>query len=70
MEVGARLHLQDLKDAVTQAMAGGKAPGSNRVTTTLITELLEHVDGLLVDMLVDNLATFFAVFCAQLGARV
>ena len=40
--------LQDLQDAVKQAVAEGKAPGSNRVTTALIVELPEPVPGLLV----------------------
>ena len=40
--------LQDLKDAVRQAVADDKAPGSNRVTAALITELPEPVQGLLV----------------------
>ena len=40
--------LQDLKNAVKQAVADDKAPGSNRVTTALIAELPEPVQGLLV----------------------
>ena len=40
--------LQDLKDAVRQAVADNKAPGSNRVTAALIAELPERVQGLLV----------------------
>ena len=40
--------LQDLKDAVKQAVANDKAPGSNRVTAALIAELPEPVQGLLV----------------------
>ena len=40
--------LQDLKDAVKQAVADNKAPGSNRVTASLIAELREPVQGLLV----------------------
>ena len=40
--------LQDLKDALRQAMADDKAPGSNRVTAALIGELPEPVQGLLV----------------------
>ena len=40
--------LQDLKDAVRQAVADDKAPGSNRVTAALIAGLLEPVQGLLV----------------------
>ena len=40
--------MQDLKDAVRQAVADDKAPGSNRVTTALIAELPEPVQGLLV----------------------
>ena len=40
--------LQDLKDAVKQAVADDKAPGSNRVTGALIAELLEPVQGHLV----------------------
>ena len=40
--------LQDLKDAVRQAVAEDKAPGSNRVTAALIAELPEPVQGLLV----------------------
>ena len=40
--------LQDLKDAVRQAVADNKAPGSNRVTAALIAELPEPVQGLLV----------------------
>ena len=39
---------QDLKDAVKQAVADGKAPGFNRVTAALIAELPEPVQGLLV----------------------
>ena len=39
--------LQDLKDAVRQAVADDKAPGSNRVTAALIAELPEPVQGLL-----------------------
>ena len=39
--------LQDLKDAVKQARADVKAPGSNRVTTVFIAELPEPVQGLL-----------------------
>ena len=35
--------LQDLKDAVRQAVADDKAPGSNRVTAALIAELPEPV---------------------------
>ena len=38
--------LQDLKDAVRQAVADDKAPGSNRVTAALIAELPEPVQGL------------------------
>ena len=34
--------LQDLKDAVRQAVADDKAPGSNRVTAALIAEPLVH----------------------------
>ena len=37
--------LQDLKDAVTQAVADDKALGSNRVTAALIAELPEPVQG-------------------------
>ena len=48
MEVGTGLHLQDLKDAVRQAVADDKAPGFNRVTAALIAELPEPVQGLLV----------------------
>ena len=40
--------LQDLKDAVRQAVADDKAPGSNRVTSAFIAELPEPVQGLLV----------------------
>ena len=40
--------LQDLKDALKQAVANDRAPGSNRVTATLIAELPEPVHGLLV----------------------
>ena len=40
--------LQDLKDAVKQAVADDKAPGSNRITAALIAELPEPVQGLLV----------------------
>ena len=40
--------LQDLKDAVRQAVAHDKAPGSNRVTAALIAKLPEPVQGLLV----------------------
>ena len=40
--------LQDLKDAVKQAVADDKAPGSNRVTASLIAELPEPLQGLLV----------------------
>ena len=40
--------LQDLKDAVRQAVADDKAPGSNQVTAALIAELPEPVQGLLV----------------------
>ena len=40
--------LQDLKDAVKQAVADHNAPGSNRVTAALIAELTEPVQGLLV----------------------
>ena len=40
--------LQDLKDAVKQAVADDKAPGSSRVTAALIAELPEPVQGLLV----------------------
>ena len=40
--------LQDLKDAVKQAVADDKAPGSNRATAALIAEVLEPVQGLLV----------------------
>ena len=40
--------LQDLKDAVRQAVADDQAPGSNRVTAALIAELPEPVQGLLV----------------------
>ena len=40
--------MQDLKDAVRQAVADDKAPGSNRVTAALIAELPEPVHGLLV----------------------
>ena len=39
---------QDLKDAVKQAVADDKAPGSNRVTAALIAELPKPVQGLLV----------------------
>ena len=38
----------DLKDAVQQAVADDKAPGSNRVTAALIGEQPEPVQGLLV----------------------
>ena len=38
--------LQDIKDAVKQAVADGKAQGSNRVTAALIADLREHVQGL------------------------
>ena len=37
--------LQDLKDAVRQAVADDNAPGSNRVTAALIAELPEPVQG-------------------------
>ena len=40
--------LQDLKDAVKQAVAEGKAPWSHRVTTAFITELLEPLQGLVM----------------------
>ena len=40
--------LHDLKEAVRQAVADDKAPGSNRVTAALIAELPEPVQGLLV----------------------
>ena len=40
--------LQELKDAVRQAVADDKAPGSDRVTAALIAELPEPVQGLLV----------------------
>ena len=40
--------LQDLKDVVKHAAADDKAPGSNRVTATLVRELPEQVQGLLV----------------------
>ena len=40
--------LQDLKDAVKQAVADDKAPGSNRVTGALMAELPEPVQRLLV----------------------
>ena len=40
--------LQDLKDAVRQAVADDKAPGSNRVTAALIAELPEPVHTLVV----------------------
>ena len=40
--------MQDLKDAVRQAVADDKAPGSNRVTAALIAELPEPVQRLLV----------------------
>ena len=40
--------LQDLKDAVRQAVADDKAPGSNQVTAALIAELPEPMQGLLV----------------------
>ena len=40
--------MQDLKDAVRQAVADDKASGSNRVTAALIAELPEPVQGLLV----------------------
>ena len=40
--------MQDLKDAVRQAVADDKAPGSNRVTAALIAELPEPSQGLLV----------------------
>ena len=40
--------LQDLTDAVRQAVADDKAPGSNRVTAALIAELPQPVQGLLV----------------------
>ena len=40
--------LQDLKDAVKQAVGDDKAPGSNRVTVGLIAELPEPVQGLMV----------------------
>ena len=40
--------LQDLKDAVRQAVADDKAPGSNQVTAALIAELPEPVQGLMV----------------------
>ena len=40
--------LQDLKDAVKQAVADDKAPRSNRVTAALIAELPKPVQGLLV----------------------
>ena len=38
--------LQDLKDAVKQAVADDRAPGSNRVTAALIAELPKPVQGL------------------------
>ena len=37
--------LQDLKDAVKQAVADDKAPGSNRVTAALIAEVPKAVQG-------------------------
>ena len=40
--------LQDLKHALKQAVADDKTPGSNRVRAALIAELLEPVQGLLV----------------------
>ena len=40
--------LQDLKDAVRQAVADDKAPGSNPVSAALIAKLPEPVQGLLV----------------------
>ena len=40
--------LKDLKDAVKQAVANDKAPGSNRVAAALIAELHELVHGVLV----------------------
>ena len=40
--------LQDLRDALKQALADNKAPGSNRVTAALIAELPQPVQGLLV----------------------
>ena len=40
--------MQDIKDAMKQAVADDKAPGSNRVTAALIVELPEPVQGLLV----------------------
>ena len=40
--------LQEFKDAVKQAVADDKAPGSNRVTAALIAELPEPVQGILV----------------------
>ena len=40
--------LQDLKDAVRQAVADDKAPGYNRVTAALIAELPEPVQGILM----------------------
>ena len=40
--------LQDFEDAVRQAVADDKAPGSNRDTVALIAELPEPVQGLLV----------------------
>ena len=40
--------LQVLKDAVKHAVADDKAPGRNGVTATLIAEVLEPVQGLLV----------------------
>ena len=41
-------NLQDLNDAVKQAVADDKAPRSNRVTAALIAEVHEPVQGLLV----------------------
>ena len=38
--------LQDVGDAVKQAIEDGKAPGSNRLTATLIAELPERVQWL------------------------
>ena len=45
---GGGRDLQHLKDAVKHAVADGKAPGSTRVTATLIAELLQPVQRLLV----------------------
>ena len=42
-------YMQDLKNAVKQAVADDKAPGSNRVTSALKAELLEPVQGLRVE---------------------